>query len=236
MFLGETEIAIGDQDVHRIRVFGRAVVSLSGDVAWENKPPDQPPSDKLGVSLEPMTRPFFPQEIANLYMSLTVPGEFTSRLIAGDYSIRLSNIPKGAYIKAITYGGLDALHTPIHVGQTVGSTLRIVLAHDGGTVSAKVVDKDGNPVPDCTVALLPADASTDAELAAALVSGQTDQYGQYTSGQLAPGKYFALATNASIDLTPETIMKLSRARAHAEDVELQPNANVQISLSPADLE
>jgi hypothetical protein len=85
-------------------------------------------------------------------------------------------------------------------------------------------------------ALLPADASTDAELAAAFISGQTDQYGQYTSGQLAPGKYFALATNASLDLTPETIVKLSQARTNAQPVDLQPNASVQISLVPADME
>jgi hypothetical protein len=150
-----------------------------------------------------------------------------------DYNLKILRIPSGAYLKDVVYGGLSTLHEPVRVGKTAGSSLRILLAHDGGTITLKVADKDNNPVPDCHVVLLPETASSEAALADAMLPGQTDQNGIYNSPTIAPGKYFAIATTSPISRTPETLQNLLRLRDHAQTIDLQPNGASQITLQPA---
>jgi hypothetical protein len=68
-----------------------------------------------------------------------------------------------------------------------------------------------------------------------MLQGQSDQFGVYTSGSLAPGKYFVLATNASVDRTPESSGKLMRAQIHAQETELPPNGSIAVTIMPMDL-
>ena len=227
-FFGETEVPVGDKDVHGVKAFGRGRISVSGELVWDGKPPDQSLPDqsspaKVHIWLQPMTRAPFSGELSstNNLPPQPVPAQFKlPDLLTDDYSVRVLNIPAGAYLKDIVYGGQSALREPMHVGKTMGSDLRVVLAHDGGVIKVKVADKDSNPVPDCKVVLLPESASTESEVADSMLQGQSDQFGVYTSSSLAPGKYFVLATNASVDRTPESIGKLMRARIHAHETEL----------------
>lgn len=132
---------------------------------------------------------------------------------------------------------MSILHEPLRVGSALGNAgLRIVVARDGGFISAKVADKDGNPVPNSYVLTLPQGATTEALLAAQLISGQTDQNGVYSSDMLAPGKYLVLASTAPVDMTPESISKLWRARSHAQEVEVSANGTAQVNLVPATME
>jgi hypothetical protein len=103
-------------------------------------------------------------------------------------------------------------------------------------VSAKVADKDGKPVGNCWVILLPAGAGSEAALAAAFQFGQTDQNGAWTSGTLVPGKYLALASYAAMDKSPEAIGKLWRARARAQEIALEPGKTAQVTLEPREIE
>ncbi|MDQ2774471.1 MAG: carboxypeptidase-like regulatory domain-containing protein, partial [Acidobacteriota bacterium] len=237
-FFGENEVPVGDKDVHAVKVVGRPRVSVSGELVWDGKIPDQPAAAKVRIMLQPMTRAPFRGELAstNYLPPSPVPGQFTiPGLLADDYSVTVMNIPAGAYLKDIIYGGRSALHEPMRVGKTMGSDLRIVLAQDGGVMNVKVADKDSNPVPDCRIVLLPENASTEAEVADSLLQGQTDQNGGYSSGSIAPGKYYVLATNGSIDRTPETIAKLMQMRTHMQEADLQPNGSMQLTLVPIEI-
>jgi hypothetical protein len=150
-----------------------------------------------------------------------------------DYELNVYGVPHDLYLKDITYGGLSILHEPLRVGSAMGNaTLRVIVARDGGYVSAKVADKDGNPVPDSYVLIMPSSASSEPALAASLISGQTDQNGVYSSEMLAPGKYLVLASSAPVDSTPEGIGKLMRTRSHAQEVEIAANGNQQTTLAP----
>ena len=72
--------------------------------------------------------------------------------------------------------------------------------------------------------------ASDAALAARIVPGQTDQMGQYASGTLAPGKYYVVATNDSLDDTPESIGKLWQAHQRFQEIELAPSGTAQVAL------
>jgi hypothetical protein len=104
-------------------------------------------------------------------------------------------------------------------------------------VSIATADKDGNPIPDSYVLIAAADAYSEAELVSALVSGQTDQNGLYSSHTLAPGKYYLLASSTQIEPTPESIGALSRARtSKAKEVEISASGTVQVTLALSTLE
>ena len=232
VFFADSEVIIDDEDVHNVRVVGLPRVAVAGEVVWDGKPPDQPVSSKVRVMLQPLTRAYFHQEIEASHMEASVPGSFTlAGLVTDDYSIDVLGTPEGTYVKDITYGGLSALHEPMRVGKTMGSTLRIVLARDGGTIAVKVADKDGQPVPDYGVVLLPETANSEAALADGMITGQTDQNGTYTSKLIAPGKYFVLAEANVPDRSPETIGRLLLARTHAQTVELAANGQAQAQLA-----
>jgi len=63
-----------------------------------------------------------------------------------EYAVQVNGVPAGAYIKDVTYDVHSVLREPLRLGTAVGEvSLRIVLARDGGSISAKVADKDGNP-------------------------------------------------------------------------------------------
>jgi sarcosine oxidase gamma subunit len=143
------------------------------------------------------------------------------------------NLGAGLYVKDVTYAGVSIRRAPLRVGSALGSevSLRVVLARDGGTISAHVTDRDGNPV-NAYVLMLPAAAGSEIALADSLPTtiSQTDQTGTYTSDMLAPGKYYVLATETPIDQSPECIAKLWRARIKAKEVDLNPGGAVRVEL------
>ena len=155
-----------------------------------------------------------------------------------EYSVQILGIPAEAYLKDVTYGGRSILGRPLRPGSEVGNAaLRIVLANDGGRVTCRTVDKDDNPIANAAIAVMPTSATSEAELAAAMVTGQTDQNGEWASAQLAPGKYYVTASSTEVDLTPESVAALWRARvSKAKEVEIASGGVAKVTLTPAKLQ
>ena len=99
-----------------------------------------------------------------------------------------------------------------------------------------MADKDGNPVADIDVYVLPANAPSEALVPAVTVRSQTDPSGSYTSGVLAPGKYYVLASRVRVDATPESAGKLWRSRSRGKEVALGPNGSLQATVEPVAIE
>jgi len=120
----------------------------------------------------------------------------------------------------------------LRFGSIPGAGLRVVVARDAASLSARVADKDGNPIPDAWVYLMPDGAATEGALSARLISGQTDQNGDYFSGpSLAPGKYLVLASDSqALAQSPEGVHSLWQRRASAKEVEIGSGAAAQTRL------
>jgi hypothetical protein len=161
-----------------------------------------------------------------------IPGSFQlEHVLHDDYAVRIGHLPEGAYVADITYAGLSILNKPLRTGSAMGQAgLRIVLGRDGGRIAVEVADKDGDPVSQATVVIALKEARSEAEFAAALVSGQTDQTGKYLSGAIAPGEYLVMAINSRLDYSPETIGRLWRARASADEIDLAPGQTALVRL------
>jgi hypothetical protein len=233
---GAAGITVVKEDVRNIRVFGQPGIPLSGEIVWAGTPPDKPIDAQANVSLEPLNRSTVSGE--KLGAQATIPGEFSfPSLLLAEYTVAVSGLPQGLYIKDITYGGNSALYDPLRFGGAAGGAgLRILVARDGGSIAVRTNDKDGKPVPDAFVYIMPADARSEPALASRLVFGQPDQNGVFTTGTLAPGKYLVLAAALVYDSGVETVGKLWRARNKAKEVEVGAGITAQVTLEPVTLE
>jgi protocatechuate 3,4-dioxygenase beta subunit len=223
-------VAIADQDV-KVKLGLTAGPVLDGAVAWDGDAPAEPVKAKLRVWLTPLLRPQMPGERPEARSD--IPGTFTlNTMTTGDYAAHVMFNAQGIYVKDVRYAGQSILHQPLHPGETMGSGLAVVLRRDGATISARVTDKDGAPVSDIPVLLIPADAASPAVVQTAMVVGTTDQLGQFTSHTIAPGRYYVVATNDRIDATPACIDHLWQSRNKFTEMTIAPNAAAQVTLSP----
>jgi hypothetical protein len=109
--------------------------------------------------------------------------------------------------------------------------LEVILAHNGGTLHARVADDKGEPVGDATVVLIPKAAATHMEVADTRLTGLTNNKGESAIGSVPPGEYWALAIDDNfMDYAVETIAALFDARTKGEEVNIGPNATVEVSL------
>jgi len=227
---GSTDIYITDGDVRKVRCAAVPRITVPGEVIWDGKAPEKPVDAKLRLWLTMNSlAPELPEQPTS-----SIPGEFLfPRMPMNSYAVHLRGLPDDLYVKDITYSGQSVLHKPLNVGSAIGNaTLRVVVATDGGVIAGKVADKDGNPIPDSWVTVMPAEAESEAILAAALVSEQSDQNGAWSTKRLAPGKYYVVASSTPFDTTPERIGRLWQLHTSAQEVELGPGATVQITLVP----
>jgi hypothetical protein len=223
-----TTVTIGDRDVTGVHLLLRQKLPVNGEVAWDGAPPETPPTAKLTLNVQAITR----TERANTESEIPGAFSFKDGLLMDEYRLDIGRTPPGAYVKDVIYGGHSILYTGLPVGAASGDpALRVVLAGDGVRVAAKVTDKDGNPVADCTVVVIPADAANEAVFAAAMKSGKTDQSGEWTTAALAPGKYYAIATEDPVDRSPECISALWKARTSATEVDAASNGKPSVTLS-----
>jgi hypothetical protein len=230
---GTAAVTIVDEDVKDVMVMPLPGLEVPGAVVWEGQPADPPIASKVTVSLQPMNRPNLGDRGG--IVRADVPGEFLiPSVFTDDYRLSATVNAPSVYIKDIRYGASSVLDIPIRVGSA--TDLRVVLAHDGGSIAVQVMDKDGNPVPNIHVAILPAGLQSETALPGNLVSGETDQDGNYSHGVLAPGKYLVLATSMKIDRTFDRIQRLWRARGQAKTVDLGPNGSARVTIEPVTID
>src|SRR6185295_9324276 len=114
-------------------------------------------------------------------------GEFLiPDLFADDYEfVAVRRLPRGFYVKAVTQAGRDVTRDPIRPGDD----LTITLSSGGPILNGVTVDKDGRPVHDATVILIPKD-----QWHSSTVSIRTGQDGRFQiESGIAPGEYSIVA-------------------------------------------
>jgi hypothetical protein len=227
-------VTIADKDVSGIVVSPPSQFPIEGDVVWDGKPPGDPVPFELTVGIASTVGEFGG---VTLNLPGTIPRHFALPVSNHGYLISVGKIPAGAYLRDITYDGRSILNQVFHPGAAAAADgLRIVLAHDGARMSVKATDKEGNPVADSNVIVMPASANSEAAMASAMVTGTTDSFGAWTSGPIAPGKYYVVTMAAPVNHSVETVDKLWRMRAGADVVELGGGATVQVNRVPVPME
>lgn len=228
-------IELRDRDLANVNLTVGPGLPLQGEVVWDGDAPATPPNVRVNVTLNPLLRSPIANERAGERSEL--PGTFAlSGLLPSDYAVRAFVASSSLYVKDVQYAGQSVLYAPLKFGSALGNAgMRVIVARDGGKISALVRDKDGNPLSDLRVIVFPAEIASEAALQAALVNGQTSQAGSYRSQSLRPGKYFVAATAERMNPTPDSIGALWRARTRFKEVELAPNGSTEVALTPISL-
>jgi protocatechuate 3,4-dioxygenase beta subunit len=110
-----------------------------------------------------------------------------NNLAPGTYRLRVSGMPRNAYLKSATLNGQDVLATGVTVPQGGLEGLQILIGLRGATVTGIVVDEDGDPLPGATAVLLPDEGRQHREDLQKSVT--TDQSGLFTFSGLPSGEY-----------------------------------------------
>ncbi len=124
-------------------------------------------------------------------MPASASGHFVLATPPGDYSV-LPVIPAGYAVTELRYGGANYLNSLIPMkGDSIDSSLTIVLSDQPGTVGGSILDGEQKPIP-AKVVLVPDPLPAGFDLWAIRVAS-TDKDGTFALRGLAPGRYKAAA-------------------------------------------
>lgn len=233
---GAQTVTIADRDVSDVLVTAEPAVPVSGEIVLDGVAPETPVKGQVGV-LYGRARSGTPPDS----VSVSIPGAFPFRapILKDDYILAVYNLPGGVYLKDVSYGGRSISNTLFHPWTTAEpSSIRFVLAQNGGRVVVNAADEEGKPVSDADVVVMPANADSEAGLASGLAWGQTDSYGAWTSESIPPGKYYVIAGFFPVNRSPDSIGKLwsARTKAGAQEIDVGPGAAVSVRLSPTGID
>lgn len=213
-------VPAGDGDVANLRLHLQSAATLSGVVELEGDTAAPAPEAKISVEVAQGTGP----------VQVTIPGTF-SLPVTGDEPVldySFSQASKGYYVKRVACGNAPLLAR--RLPSSCSPELRITVARDGGTLSVQVLDADGKSVPDVWVVATPAAVASEGEMSTRMWGGPVDALGTFASS-IPPGKYLVIATTTWLDLNTETVARFWRARSKATEVEIGPNASVNLRLA-----
>jgi hypothetical protein len=243
--MGSVLFSITDEDVNNLQVSARPRTPVFGRTVWAAGPPAEPIDQAIYIDLQRLhytfgggirAQPKIPQEF-RLQWTVSIGGDVDDPLM-DEYRVDVRQLPPNVYVKDVTYGGESVWNKPMHLGsKPAGVGLEVILAHDGGTLQARVADDNGEPVSDATVVLIPKAAATHMEVADTRLTGMTNNKGAAALRSVPPGEYWALATEDNfMDYAVETISALFDARSKAKEVNIGPNATLDIELEVRRLE
>lgn len=138
----------------------------------------------------------------------------------GSYRVNVTPMPENAYVKSVRLDGVEAPDGELDLSRAPqGASLKIVVSPNGGQVSGKLLDKDGEPlgaVP-AMVILVADPKEMDLERSLKMVKD-----GTYRFQGIRPGKYRLLAFDADqFGWGPDFLEMAKKLAAPAEEIEIK---------------
>jgi len=164
-------------------------ILLRGRITMDGKPPKARSGvDRIVISAASIHGPVDGRWTSQpLQVSPGDDGRFSfERFAAGDYQLKLQNLPPDVYVKSAMLGPLDVLNQEMRVLVTTTYSLDIVLAADGGRVDGIVADEGGYPLDNAQVVLIPEAQGNRMDLYRVT---STDEKGRFSIRGAAPGTY-----------------------------------------------
>lgn len=115
-------------------------------------------------------------------------GLFPLYVFPGRYRFEVDGFPPDTYLKSLRLGTTEVLGGSVTLTRPPDSPLELVLGTDGGTMSGRVVDDQGNPVQNAMIALSP-DPVALRQRPDLQKSVTSDEQGSFRIGNIPPGAY-----------------------------------------------
>jgi Carboxypeptidase regulatory-like domain len=230
MFASRQPVTITDSDVNGIQLVLTPGATLGGVVTTEGSVD----LSKARIFLRPRETGI--SFVTNTSTTIKPDGTFEiDSLPDGGYSVRFFGVPANAYVKSAKLGGEDVLDSGFAItnGEAPGSTLRIVVSANGGTIGGTVM-LDGKPFNSALVTLLPEDS---AKLSDDwwFKTTTTDQYGNFTLAGIRPGDYRLFAWEKIEQGEERDPDFYNQLKDQGQEVHVGPGAalNFQLTAIPA---
>jgi hypothetical protein len=151
-------------------------------------------------------------------------GEFSiENIFTDDYSLQVTGLPRGFYVKSIYQSGRDVINESIRPGGDV----TVTLSSDGPVVNGEAVDSENQPVAQAHVMLIPRDPSSGS-----IVSVLSDISGKFQiQSGVAPGEYSIVAVSGSYEGEDENPEFARDQILHATRIDLDKTQTKSITLT-----
>jgi hypothetical protein len=195
---------------------------LQGKVIVPDAPADSPlPEVRLEVSALNRPAPFAGEGSSG---RTNKNGQFSiENIFTDDYSLQVTRLPRGFYVKSINQSGRDVTNEPIRPG----ADLTITLSSDGPVVNGQAVDSDNQPVAQAHVMLIPRDPSSGS-----IVSTLSDSSGKFQmQSGIAPGEYSIVALSGIYEGEEENPEFARDQMNRATRLDLDPRESESVTLT-----
>lgn len=199
-------VTVGENDLDGIVLAIPRSFSIKGTLTFEGRTPT--PAELSAIRINPVLDPPVNGLYAAGYSGVLPSGSFTMQVARGDYKMSvLPMLPQAnllpmpmlnapatlgdTYVKSIRLGNVDVLNGGLHLLGETTEPMEIVIGTANGVLEGRVVNREGQPVPNVVVALVP-DAARRSRVDL-VKSTFSDASGRFRLDRVAPGDYLAFA-------------------------------------------
>jgi hypothetical protein len=203
-----------------------------GEVVGKLEMTGSPGAEKLSVGLE-ITSPGFGASAPSAEVDQS--GAFRITDIApGRYRVNVAPLPENAYLKSIRLDGAEAPDGEVDLSHAApGASLKIVVSRNGGQISGKLLDKDGQPLGALRVFVLLVPAGLDTKEIDLQRSLKSFDDGTYRLQGIRPGKYRLLTFDPDqFTANGEFLETVEKLPAGAEEIEIKEGDRKVMDLKP----
>jgi hypothetical protein len=229
---GRALVDVGDADVNGVSVPLSPAVDIAGEVIFDGVR-DASDARHPIVSLHNELTGNVSGNMSEFFADFSGDRAFVMHdLIDAEYRVSLTDMPAGAYLKSIRFGGTDVANDGLHVEPGSNGRIQIVLGANPGTLDGTVVMRSGDVVANAAVALVP--DSAHRQRMDLYKSATTDEFGRFHVPDIAPGSYLVFAWEDIEDglwRDPEFIRR-NEASCKSVQIDERTRATVDLTAVP----
>jgi hypothetical protein len=220
---GRLDVQVADEDVKDLELRMLPAVSISGTIALSSAQGDAVVGG-VGVSLVPTAPGLSPVTAA------IVKGDRfeAPQLVPGRYFIRISALPSGRYLQAITEDGANRLDTPVDASNGDLTDVAITLTDLPTELTGTVRNARNEAAAGAALIVMPAQQATWTPHRTRLTRASTN--GLFTITGLPPGDYLIVAVDDAMTEGWQDYRKLSQLRTMGTRITLRANETVTLHM------
>ena len=179
-------------DIDNLAVVTQPGVSITGQVVFAEGVLPNPRS-----ALRVMLHPADPRGgMFGSYPSAEVAAnlQFTLNDLFGAQLVRISGLPSGYALKAVTLGSTDITDTPIEFKPEHSKHVQVIVTSRASALEGTVTNDAGEPAASITVVMIPEDKTSWKANSARLRFGRTLKTGKFSMTGVLAGRYYVVAT------------------------------------------
>jgi hypothetical protein len=176
-------------DMPDVVVVTQPGIGLTGQVVFAESPPATPPAMRIAIA-RPETFSSGKREIVT---TMDDDLRFYASDVFGPQLVRVTELPAGWAVKAVTLAGTDITDVPTVFKPEHDGQLHVVLSARASTLEGAIRNEGNSPPGDATVYVFSEDRSSWLMSSPRTHKSDTGENGKFSVGGLSAGRYYAIA-------------------------------------------